>query len=183
MSQNPIPPSSRTGRRLFRADSVMLPVSGKPTGAVLALSPLAEGEARQLGSVLATIDPWATYGYSADRLTAFFAEVEADAMRWAVRADGVLAGVVVIRSPWLHGPYLHFLAALPEHQGKGIGAAVLRWMEQEARGNVRNLWLCVSRINTRAQAFYRREGFETAAMLDELVASGMDEILMRKRLF
>ena len=80
-------------------------------------------------------------------------------------------------------PYLQLLAVLPEFQGRNLGLRLLQWMEFEARGaEARQLWLCVSTFNTRAQAFYQRFGFEAVAVLDKLASDASDELLMRKRL-
>jgi ribosomal protein S18 acetylase RimI-like enzyme len=54
-------------------------------------------------------------------------------------------------------------------------------MESEA-GQVGNLWLCVSAFNSRAIAFYERQGFQPVADLPDLVTPGFAELLMRKRL-
>ena len=148
----------------------------------LTLEPIGPGEAAILGAAFAAIDPWAAYGSTPARLGNFFGQQEADCCRRGIRRDGHLIGAVVVRSPWLHGPYLQFLGLMPGRQGRGAGAAVLAWMEREAGPGTRNLWLCVSAINTRARAFYERHGYSHAATLDGLAADGMDELLMRKRL-
>lgn len=152
------------------------------TGADLTLEALAPGDATALGAAFAAIDPWAAYGSTPEGLAAFFARAEPDCSRRAIRIAGALAGVVVVRSPWLHGPYLQFLGLMPGREGRGIGATVLQWMADEAPARTRNLWLCVSAINTRARAFYEREGYMVAATLPALAADHMDELLMRRRL-
>ena len=101
---------------------------------------------------------------------------------YQIECGADLAGAVVIFNPWLAGPYLQLSAVLPAHQKRGIGAQVLTWLEAEARGHFRNLWLCVSGFNTDAQRLYRQHGFEHVATLDGLVRDGDDELLMRKRL-
>lgn len=148
----------------------------------LTLEPIGAGEADILGAVFAAIDPWAAYGSTPARLSGFFAQQNVDCRRWSIRRDGQLIGAAVVTWPWLHGPYLQFLGLMPGHQGSGAGAAVLAWMEREAGPATRNLWLCVSGINTRARAFYERHGYRHVATLDALAADGMDEMLMRKRL-
>ncbi len=153
-----------------------------PSGGRISLASIANREADQLGQAFAAMDPWAAYGTSPQRLTAFFAAEEVDCSRRAIRLDGALAGAVVIRSPWLHGPYLQFLGLLPGRQGHGVGAAVLNWMANEVPPGTRNLWLCVSAINTRARAFYEHHGFSLAADLPALAADHMDELLLRRRL-
>ena len=47
-----------------------------------------------------------------------------------LEVDGVEAGAVSIRFPWLKGPYLELLALLPPFQRQGIGAGILTWFEQ-----------------------------------------------------
>lgn len=151
--------------------------------ASLALEPLLLGESEHLGEAFAAMNPWAAYGTSAASLATFFATNEPQAVRFGVRRAGGLAGVVVVRNPWLHGPYLHFLGLLAGQQGGGTGTAILAWLEAEAgAAGARNAWLCVSVINGRARTFYERHGYRHASTLDGLAADGMDEILMRKRL-
>lgn len=153
-----------------------------PSGGHVTLAPLRLGEADILGRAFAAIDPWAAYGRTPSQLAAFFASEEEACSRRAIRLDDSLAGFVAVRSPWLLGPYLHFLGLMPGYEGHGIGAAVLAWMVREAPAETRNLWLCVSAINVRARDFYLRHSFELAAALPELAADNMDELLLRRRL-
>ena len=104
-------------------------------------------------------------------------------IRYQVRLADALAGAVIIRSPWLAGPYLQMLAVLPEWQGQAIGSAVLDWYEAAAvNAQMRQVWLCVTGINTRAQQLYRRHGYEMAARVPDMMRDGDDELLMRKGL-
>jgi len=138
--------------------------------------------ARDLSAVLAVIDPWARLSFSAARLEALLAAPGEGGRAFEIRSGGRSAGAVVIRYPWLLGPYLNFLGLVPDHQRRGIGELVLGWMEREVRGRDRNLWLCVTSFNTAALRFYERQGFRQAAVLDGLVIDSADEVLMRKRL-
>ncbi|MGE0768838.1 MAG: GNAT family N-acetyltransferase [Hyphomicrobiaceae bacterium] len=139
-------------------------------------------DAMQLGAAFADMEPWLGYRVSAEALASFFGGSEPGGARFAIRFDGGLAGAVVVREPWLLGPYLQFLGLLPAYQGRGLGQAILGWMASEAPPAARQLWLCVTAGNTRACAFYERQGFEHAARLADLVADGTDELLMRRRL-
>jgi len=114
-------------------------------------------------------------------LAAYFAASEANVARFVVRHDGALAGAVIVREPWLLGPYLQFLGLLPGWQGQGLGRAILDWMDREAPAGARNLWLCVTASNDKARGFYEKLGFTQAAALPDLVADGKDEILMRRQ--
>jgi ribosomal protein S18 acetylase RimI-like enzyme len=169
-----------TPPEIFAAPATALALPGDDA---LVLAPLAEADAHRLGEAFARIDPWAAYGYPATGLVSFLAAREPGVSRLALVLDQQTVGASVIRADWLRGPYLQFLAVLPDAQRRGIGAAFLAWMEREARAaNERNLWVAASQINTGAIRFYERQGFTEVAKLDGLVADGFEEILFRKRL-
>lgn len=152
---------------------------GRPV-ALQAMTPQAAGT---LGHALAAIDPWARVNYKGETLAAFFAKTEDAAPRYRIMCAGELAGAMVMRHPWLHGPYLNLIGLLPPFHGTGIGSVALSWMEREARAaGQRNLWLCVSSYNTEARRLYEHQGFRLAAELDDLAIDGFQELLMRKRL-
>jgi ribosomal protein S18 acetylase RimI-like enzyme len=66
---------------------------------------------------------------------------------------------------------------------RGHGHAILNWFETEARGGgARNAWICAVSINSGALKLYASCGYEQVAILDDLIKSGLDEILMRKKL-
>ncbi len=152
-------------------------------GTAVQLMPMSPAAAKILGPGLAAIEPWARVGFPAATMTAFLAASEAGAVRYQITVGDVAAGVLVIRHPWLHGPYLQLIGLLPPFHRRGIGEQALDWIESEARGRFRNLWLCVSAFNTDARRLYERQGYTLAGRLDDLVYEGLDELLMRKRLF
>jgi len=152
-------------------------------GGTLIVAPLSPAEGERLGAVFAGIDPWAAYGYAASTLSAFLSGPEPGARRLVLAIDGAVAGAAVVRPGWLRGPYLQFLAVVPDAQGRGIGGAFLAWLEREARAaKERNLWVAASEINVGAIRLYERHGFKQMATLDDLAWDGRAEILMRKRL-
>ena len=125
--------------------------------------------------------PWSVMAYPAEALARFLAAADDGAWRFLLEVDGVEAGAVSIRFPWLKGPYLELLALLPPFQRQGIGAGILTWFENEASAlGARNVWVCASSFNDGALRFYESHGFRPAAMLRGLVADGHDEILLRK---
>ncbi len=166
--------------RPFHAASYELALAG--SGGWCTLTRLDPGEPERLGAAFAAMNPWAAYRLPAESLARFMAAEEHDCVRLAIRLDGQICGAVVVRFPWLHGPYLQFLGLLECRQGLGLGKAVLEWMAAEAPAGTRNLWLCVSAMNERARAFYQRNGYEVVATIPELAADDIDEILMRRRL-
>ncbi|WP_170937004.1 MULTISPECIES: GNAT family N-acetyltransferase [Rhodomicrobium] len=139
--------------------------------------------AESLGGDLAAMVPWARLGTSRDQLTGFLSASDDNKRSFSIIADGGLAGVIVVRFPWLSGPYLNLLAVLDGQRSKGVGRAALGWFEAEARAaGARNAFLCVSAFNAPAIAFYRRNGYSQATVLEDLIKDGEDEFLMRKRL-
>ena len=140
-------------------------------------------DAQRLGAAFAAIDPWASYPYPAESLVAYLGAQEPGAPRLLLRIDGETAGAVGLRLNWLRGPYLQFLGVLPGFQRRGLGSAVLDWIERETRkGSDRNLWVAASDFNVGAIRFYEGHGFEQVARFDGLVRDDRAEILMRKQL-
>jgi diamine N-acetyltransferase len=150
----------------------------------LALSIVLAGEAHALGALFAGMDPWRRYLIGAAELAAFFSAIEPGASRFAIRHDGQLAGGVVVRSNWFRGPYIQTFALAPERQGRGIGSAVVAFIEREARAHGdRQVWVAASDFNTRAIAFYERHGFARVAAIDGLLRDDRTEILLRRKLY
>ncbi len=165
----------------YRADPGLIGTTRDGMSVVLA--PMTGDAAVRLGTGLAAIDPWARINYSAERFSTFLGSTEDGASRYQIIAANAIAGTVVVRNPWLAGPYLNILGLLPGFSGRGIGDVVLTWFEAEARrAEFRNIWLCVSSFNSDAERFYHAQGFAHVAQLDDLTIDGSDEMLMRKRL-
>ena len=173
-----------TPARPFETLRWELPLSaqGLAGPAHLALEPFDDAAAAALATQIARIDPWQRMGYGATAMRTYLASTEAGACRRIIRLEGEPVGAVCVRHPWLRGPYLELLAILPGHQARGLGAAVLGWMEHEVAGLAANLWVCTSTFNLRGLAFYERHGFGRIADLQDLVGPGFTEILLRKRI-
>lgn len=176
-----------TSGRPFSADTYVVSrqrssfplVKGKPS---IALYPMSAETGRALGEAFAAMEPWSRYPFSSVSLTKYLTAIEPQAPRFVIEVDGEIAGAIGVRAELLRGPYLQFLGMLPKLQGRGIGSAILDWMEAEAGPYARNLWVCASDTNTAAIRFYERHGFRRVALLDGLVQDGLDEVLLRKRL-
>ena len=149
----------------------------------ISLVPMTDAAAATLGDITATFGPWLAYGFSAAAMARSFAPASDNGVRYQALVDGALAGAMVIRNPWLIGPYLQTLAVLPDYQSSGIGGTMLDWFETRARlANQRSIWLCVAGFNTDALRFYQAHGWEHAADLPDLIHDGVGELLLRKRL-
>ena len=145
---------------------------------------LTEGtaDADVLGALLAGIDPWKAHGRTAAVMADRFRRDDPSAGRFAIRAEGEIVGAVVVRFPFLRGAYLETLGLAETARGRGIGRAIIEWMEQEIAGEAANLWLCVTDWNEAARRFYRANGFSEVGLLPDLSVEGMTEVFMRKQL-
>ncbi|RAU21730.1 hypothetical protein CU669_12225 [Paramagnetospirillum kuznetsovii] len=147
------------------------------------LRPLELADHPAMARYLAGMDPWASLGYGAEALERYLGRDDEALYRFAVEhGDDDQAGLLALRSPWLRGPYIELLAVFPAHQGKGLGRALMDWTAGRAAQVSANLWACVSGFNASARGYYAAQGFVELASLDDLVAPGFAEILVRRRL-
>jgi ribosomal protein S18 acetylase RimI-like enzyme len=106
---------------------------------------------------------------------------------WLTYDDGGPVGVAYFApEQYADGTWnLYFIAVHPEHQGKGYGAALLRYVEQTlaARGE-RLLLVETSGLPNfeRTRAFYRKHGYDEEARIREFYKAGDDKIIFRKAL-
>lgn len=147
------------------------------------LAPMTEQAAQEVAPALAKMDPWVRLGIGEEALRTYFAADDDGGFRYAIEVDSAMAGAVVVRAPWLRGPYLEFIGITPRFQGKGLGGAILSWMESCARAaGQANLWVLTSVFNENALRFYEGFGFVKVAVLEELIANDLNEVMLRKRL-
>jgi ribosomal protein S18 acetylase RimI-like enzyme len=80
---------------------------------------------------------------------------------------GQPAGFYLIeeRDPLLH---LHGLILRVSFRGRGIGTKTLKMLEDRYRGEMDAIELGVHQSNVRAHALYKRLGYETVKVLDQL---------------
>jgi diamine N-acetyltransferase len=138
--------------------------------------------AADIGAMLAGMDPWKRGGRTAALMADRFSRNDPSAYRFAICVDLEPVGAVMIRYPFMRGPYLETLGLAETARGRGIGDAVIDWMAREVQGQAANMWLCVSDWNGPARRFYARMGFEEIGPIPDLAVAGVDEIFMRKRI-
>jgi GNAT superfamily N-acetyltransferase len=114
----------------------------------------------------------------APMLLDFASEIEARHV-WLAEANGKVVGVLV-QYETEKGFYIDTVAVDPDHQGTGVGKALLQFAEQEAlRRGYDSIYLCTNAKMTENQLFYPRIGYvEYDRKLDE----GYDRVFYRKSL-
>lgn len=79
--------------------------------------------------------------------------------------------------------YISALAVFPGAQGAGVGRHLLQACEQAClAAGAKQVCLCVSKWNVRAQEFYRRNGYAEVGRIPDFLVAGNTEMLMIKNL-
>jgi len=133
-----------------------------------------------IAAKLAKMDPWKKMNYSPAALARFLGQKDPSLHCLMITVAGKTAGVFCVQYPWMRGSYIALFAVFEPYSGKGIGAELVEWLGGQTAEKCRNLWALVSSFNRRARKFYKQRGFREIAVLEDLVAPGFDEILIRK---
>ncbi len=80
------------------------------------------------------------------------------------------------------GGYLRAIGVSPHMRGQGIGKKLMIFAEKETARRARNLYLCVSSFNRRAQAFYNSLGYTRVGKIPGLITPGTSEYILWKPL-
>ena len=141
-----------------------------------------EAEIEVLADAFSQMNPWKRLGFSKASLKRYLLDQQPGRTRVSVYASETLIGVLVIRYPWLRGPFIEFMGFLEEAQRKGYGREVFLWVESEIQGHAQNLWITASAFNEAALTAYERMGFSRVGILEDLVTKNENEVLLRKKL-
>ncbi len=147
------------------------------------LSPIQITEAELLAAILIRMTPWRELGYQVDTLRNYLLGVQQDFECSCLHVNGIPAGVIALRSPWLRGTLLELLAVLPNFQQQGLGTWLIKWLIEHVQGKKqRNLWTLTSAFNTSAICFYQSQGFIHIGQLDDFIVEGQHELLLRYKI-
>lgn len=147
----------------------------------LTIEPFHPRDAAEMSRVLASMEPWRKLGYKPEALAFYLLRADPSLKRCSITLAGKISGVLTVRFPWLFGPFIELIALFDNCRRKGYGRQLIDWVCRSYPASP-NLWATVSSFNRDAQEFYRRTGFEQAAVLEDLIKQGWHEILLRKRL-
>jgi len=127
---------------------------------------------------MATSEPWITLGRTFDRC---LATLHDDALeRYVAVDDGQVIGFVLLTMRGAFTGYIKSIAVRDDQRSRGLGAQLMVFAEERIFRDSPNVFICVSSFNARANAFYRRLGYEVVGPLRDFIVSGSDEILLRK---
>jgi GNAT superfamily N-acetyltransferase len=151
-------------------------------GTNVVISPITPDDYAAAAEAIASGPVFQWYGMTRDSSRAV---VEAAAAGTVVaRVDGDVVGVAIFRDdgPMPVPAYLRILAVKEGSRGRGVGRALLRYVEEQAFRRGPNLFLCCVDRNVEARRFYEREGYTMVGPLPDLIAPGITEVLLRKTL-
>ncbi|MEM7553952.1 MAG: GNAT family N-acetyltransferase [Cyanobacteria bacterium P01_A01_bin.84] len=120
-------------------------------------------------------------------LSGYFENSLGEGHSWVVCEDGGVVGVTYFApEQYAYGVYnLYFIAVHPQHQGKGKGAAILKYVEKTLTQKGERLLL----VETSGlpnfeltRKFYRKQGYEEEARIRDFYKAGDDKIIFRKAL-
>ena len=128
---------------------------------------------------MAGSEPWKTLGFTAARCERALQREGLE--KWlAVGEDGTPVGFALLNFSGAFVGYLQLLCVAAEHRDKGVGSALLTFVEAHVFARHANFFLCVSDFNVGAQRLYARHGFTVVGRLDDYLLPGHVELLLRK---
>lgn len=145
------------------------------------IAPAAEAEREWCARLMSESDPWVTLGRQYDDCLQRCLHPEY--LLHVAHDDGQPCGFILTHPRGVAGsPYVASVAVAPAWRGHGIGTRLMEFAEQHFAGTSRHIFLCVSSFNERAQALYRRLGYQVVGVLQDYVIEGASETLLHKRL-
>ncbi len=130
--------------------------------------------------LLGDSDPWKTLGYGKDDWNRIFCPTPQGRDCYVAELDGQVAGVTIVKQKFLLGDYLELLGVAVWARQRGIGAQLLRHIEELVFKRTKNLFACVSDFNESARAFYKKHGYQEIGPMPNFLIPGNTEILLRK---
>jgi ribosomal protein S18 acetylase RimI-like enzyme len=128
--------------------------------------------------LMADNEPWITLKRNYDKCLLILLDPLGEV--YLMQDGDTRVGFVIIKLKGAFTGYLQTIAIDEKYRGKGIGEAVIQYMEELIFNSFSNVYICASSFNLRAQRLYERLGYEKIGVLKDLVERGYDEILMRK---
>ena len=97
--------------------------------------------------------------------------------------DGVAIGYLRLEFLWSKVPYIGLIRVLDGWRRRGVGRALLRFVEQDLRaGGYRALYSSSQADEAEPQAWHRKVGFQECGIISGINEGGIAEIFFRKDL-
>ncbi len=145
--------------------------------------PMRRSHVRECEAIVASSDPWKRLNEHVDFLSAL-ARKRSNTLAFVCQEGNKTAGFILFTPDpvFARGGYLRAIGVAKEFRRRGIGRDLLTFAEKITAKRSRNLFLCVSSFNRKAQAFYRGCGYRKAGSLPGLIRPGVSEYIYWKPL-
>jgi len=101
---------------------------------------------------------------------------------YVAREGEVRKGFVLVAEYGMAGgPYIASIGVAEDARGHGVGAELLRFVEERFASHS-HIFLLVSSFNEKAQRFYKKHGYERVGEVKDYVVAGKSELIYHKRL-
>lgn len=137
-----------------------------------------QAEAEICARLMSTSEPWITLGRGRDDSMKLLLDPSKEI--YLAFMDDAITGFIVLVLNGAFTGYIQTIAVVPEWRNHGIGSRLLKFAEDLILQKSPNVFICVSSFNGAARRLYERLGYEAVGELKNYVASGHDEILLRK---
>jgi ribosomal-protein-alanine N-acetyltransferase len=137
-------------------------------------------EAAACARIMAESEPWVTLRRGYDESLAILHDPARETYI-VVRIDQPeVVGFAIINMRGAFVGYLQTVAVREDWRGRGLGSRLIAFAERRILREAPNVFICVSSFNERAQALYKRLGYEVVGELRDYVVRGHSEWLLRK---
>jgi ribosomal protein S18 acetylase RimI-like enzyme len=136
------------------------------------------GGARACAAMMVATAPWTTFGLSEEYCLSLLTDPARQT--YASHDDRGVSGFVILD---LRGPlngYINILCVREDRRGLGLGTTLVEYAEDKIFAQSPNAFICASSSNSGARRLYERLGYRLVGVLTDFVASGHDEVLLRK---
>jgi len=128
--------------------------------------------------MMSTTDPWITLGMNYEQCLKAFEGICKEI--YIVRCGKEITGFVILQVCGTFSGYIQTICIREDYRGKGVGTKLLKFCEKRILRFSPNVFICVSSFNKAALRLYFKFGFKLVGELDNFVAEGFTELLLRK---
>lgn len=130
---------------------------------------------------------WQTYQLTQEKITKQFNHaIEQNQLLYVIEQ---IEQQTVMGFAWLlpkgmfaRSPYLKQIGIHPDYSGKGIGAKLLTFIEEQSQQFASDLFLLTSDFNIKAHQFYKRHGYEHIGAIPNYILPDVAEFIFHKKL-
>ena len=134
-------------------------------------------DAEKCAHMMADSEPWITLQRDFDASFTMLTHPEREV--YLAISNLEITGFVMLN---MHGsfPHLQSVCVSPQWRNKGIGTQLIDYAEKRLFNETPNVFVCVSSFHRRPLGLFERRGYEVIGILNNWIASGYSQILLRK---